>query len=101
MSRGPIGGYPLAVANAEQGAPPLRPGSLRSPGLHSVPPCSNNAPKGGCTLNDTPSQRTPLGDIVRESGCPLTAGISVSLDNSALGYKSPAQYRAQQEPLVA
>ena len=31
-------------------------------------------------LNNPPSPTTPLGDIVRETGCPLTLGIWVSLD---------------------
>jgi hypothetical protein len=65
---------------AEQGAPPLRPGSLSSPGLRSVAPCSGNCKKGGKRLNQTLRRGTPLGDTVRESGCPLTAGIWVSLD---------------------
>ena len=67
-----------AGTRAEQGVPALRPGSLRSPGLRSVPPCSNSSTKGATKLNNAPSQGTPLGDIVRESGCPLTAGIQTS-----------------------
>lgn len=47
-------------------------------------PCSNDSPKGECTLKGTPSPGTPPGDTVRESGCPLTAGIWVSLDKGAL-----------------
>ena len=80
MSQGFLGGHAMAGGGAEQGVPALRPGSLRSPALRSAPPCSNDSTKGGSKLNNPPSQRTPLGDIVRESGCPLTAGIWVSLD---------------------
>ena len=98
MSRGPIGGYPPAVANAEQGVPALRPGSLRSPGLHSVPPCSTDSTKGGCKLNDAPSQRTPLGDIVRESRCPLTASTGIHQAEAALAYTRPRSIGVRTTP---
>jgi len=58
----------------DQGAPPLRPGSLRWPGLRCAAPCSTRTTDGDDDLNALPSGGTPLGDRVRETGCPLTAG---------------------------
>lgn len=84
-----VGGTPVTGGD-EQGAPALQPGSHRSPGLRSLAPCSNPLQKGENQDNDAPRQRTPLGDMVRESGCPLTAGIWVSLDN-VLGDAENAQ----------
>ena len=73
-----------AGGGAMQGAPPLRPGSLRSPALRSLAPCMENNTEGENKSNDSLSQTTPLGDGMRETGCPLTAGNWVSLDTNPL-----------------
>ncbi len=44
--------------------------------------CSGSKTNGGDESDDSPSKATPLGDTVRETGCPLTAGIWVSLDTT-------------------